>query len=267
MTLSKHFFGFQREPFPQDIKVDDLYPLPGLHALSDRFLYALELGAISVITGEVGTGKSTSLRYASSSLHPSQYRILPVTANTGTILELLKQILLSLQVESRSLSITLLTKTLRTLLSEITAKKQQPVLIIDEAHLMRIEIFTQLHTLLQFDFDSKPLVPLILCGQNTLLDKLMYHGSRPLASRIVGRTHLEGLTLKEMEGYLNHHLKIAGIKEQLFAEEAILAIHQGSGGLLRRANNLARGALLAAAIEKCRTVAAEHVRIASTEII
>jgi type II secretory pathway predicted ATPase ExeA len=70
-----------------------------------------------------------------------------------------------------------------------------------------------------------------------------------------------------MEGYLNHHLRIAGIKEQLFAEEAILAIHQGSGGLLRRANNLARGALLAAAIEKCRTVAAEHVRIASTEII
>jgi type II secretory pathway predicted ATPase ExeA len=70
-----------------------------------------------------------------------------------------------------------------------------------------------------------------------------------------------------MEGYLNHHLRIAGIKEQLFVDEAILAIHQGSGGLLRRANNLARGALLAAAIEKSRTVAAEHVRIASTEII
>ena len=267
MSRYKHFFGFQREPFPQDIKVEDLYPLPGLKALADRFLYALELGAMSVITGEVGTGKSTSLRYASSPLHPSQYRIIPVTANTGTILELLKQILLSLQVESRSLSITLLTKTLRGLLSEITTKKQQPVLILDEAHLMRIEVFAQLHTLLQFDFDSKPLVPLILCGQNTLIDKLMYHSSRPLASRVVGRTHLEGLTLKEMEGYLNHHLRIAGIKEQLFAEEAILAIQQGSGGLLRRANHLARGALVAAALEKNRTVSAEHVRAASTEII
>jgi type II secretory pathway predicted ATPase ExeA len=132
---------------------------------------------------------------------------------------------------------------------------------------MRIEVFAQIYTLLQFDFDSKPLVPLILCGQNTLLDKLMYHSSRPLASRISGRSHLEGLTLKEMEGYLNHHLSIAGIKEQLFADQAILAIQQGSGGLLRRANNLARGALLAAAIEKCRTVTAEHARIASTEII
>jgi type II secretory pathway predicted ATPase ExeA len=190
-----------------------------------------------------------------------------VTANTGTILELLKQILLSLQVESRSLSITLLTKTLRGIVIEINAKKQRPVLIIDEAHLMRIEIFAQLHTLLQFDFDSKPLAPLILCGQNTLVDKLMYHSSRPLASRVVGRSHLEGLTLKDMEGYLNHHLKIAGVKEQLFAEEAILAIQQGSGGLLRRANHLARGALVAAALEKNRTVSAEHVRMASTEII
>lgn len=122
MSRYKHFFGFQREPFPQDIKVEDLYPLPGLKALADRFLYALDLGAISVITGDVGTGKSTSLRCASSPLHPSQYRIIPVTANTGTILELLKQILLSFQMESRSLSITLLTKTLRSLLSEITAK-------------------------------------------------------------------------------------------------------------------------------------------------
>jgi type II secretory pathway predicted ATPase ExeA len=267
MSRYKHFFGFQGEPFSQEIKVDNLYPLPGLKALADRFRYALDLGAMSVITGEVGTGKSTSLRYASSALHPSEYRILPVTANTGTILELLKQILLSLQIESRSLSITLLTKTLRGGISDITSKKQKPVLIIDEAHLMRIEVFGQIHTLLQFDFDSKPLVPLILCGQNTLLDKLMYHSSRPLASRIVGRSHLEGLSLKEMEGYLNHHLKIAGVKEHLFAEEAILAIQQGSGGLLRRANHLARGALVAAALEKNCTVSAEHVRAASTEII
>ena len=58
MTLYKHFFGFQREPFPQDIQVQDLYPLPGLKALADRFRYAIELGTMSVITGEVGTGKS-----------------------------------------------------------------------------------------------------------------------------------------------------------------------------------------------------------------
>ena len=70
-----------------------------------------------------------------------------------------------------------------------------------------------------------------------------------------------------MAAYIKHHLQIAGIKEQLFSEEAVLAIHQGSGGLLRRANFLAKGALIAAAAEQCKVVSAEHVRMASTEII
>jgi len=55
-----------------------------------------------------------------------------------------------------------------------------------------------------------------------------------------------------MEAYLRHHLEIAGVKEQLFTDEAVLAIHQGSGGLLREANLLAKGSLIRAAIEKTR---------------
>ncbi len=70
-----------------------------------------------------------------------------------------------------------------------------------------------------------------------------------------------------MERYLNHYLKIASVKQSLFSEQAVTAIHQGSGGLFRRANHLVRGALIAAAAEKCQLVAAEHVRIASTELI
>ena len=70
-----------------------------------------------------------------------------------------------------------------------------------------------------------------------------------------------------MAAYLSHHLKIVGGKEGLFTEEAVTAIHQSSGGLLRRAGSLARGALLAAAREKCPAITAEHVRLASTEII
>jgi hypothetical protein len=69
-----------------------------------------------------------------------------------------------------------------------------------------------------------------------------------------------------MAAYLAHHLKIAGEKEELFSEESVTAIHQSSGGLLRRAGALARGALLAAAREKRPRVSGEHVRIASTEI-
>jgi general secretion pathway protein A len=263
----RHFFGFTKEPFGQDLRVDELYHTPALLAVKERFLYAVNLGAVSVVTGDVGSGKSTALRYAASSLHPSQYRIIPVIAPTGSIIEVQKQICQALDIDWTSSSLAKLTHTIRGVIGEIAKRRQIPVLIIDEANLLRMEIFAQLHTLGQFDMDSKPILPIVLSGQNNLLDKLSYLTSRPLASRVIGRSHLEGLKQKDMAGYLKHHLEIAGISEQLFSDEAILAIHQGSGGLLRRANLLAKGSLLAASREKCRVVSAEHVRVASTEII
>jgi len=128
-------------------------------------------------------------------------------------------------------------------------------------------MFLQTKVCAQFEFNSKLVMPVIFSGQRNLIDKLLYHTSRPLASRVVGKTHLEGLKLKDMTGYINHHLEIAGVKEHLFCDEAVVAIHQGSGGLLRRANALARGSLVAAAKEKCSLITAEHVRLASTELL
>jgi type II secretory pathway predicted ATPase ExeA len=263
----QHYFGFTREPFAPDLRVEELYQTPSLLAATERLLYAVRLGAVSLITGEVGSGKSTCLRYAMSKLHPSQYKVISVIASTGSMIEMLRQICIGLDVNHTINSMSKLAKIIRDLVLETAQRREVPVLVIDEANLMRLEVFAELHTLCQFEMDSKPLLPLILVGQNNLLDKLMYHTSRPLASRVIGRSHLEGLKAKDMAGYLKHHLEVAGVAEQLFSDEAILAIHQGSGGLLRRANFLAKGALIAAAAEKCQVVAAEHVRIASTEII
>jgi len=262
----RHFFGFTKEPFSPDIRVEELFHTAALEGAKERFLYAVNLGAISVITGDVGSGKSTALRYAASALHPSQYQLISVVASTGSIIEVLKQVCMALEVEWTSISLAKLMRTVRGVIAEIGKRRQVPVLIIDEASLLRIEVFAQLHTLGQFDMDSKPLLPIVLAGQNNLLDKLMYLTSRPLASRVIGRSHLDGLKQKDMAGYLKHHLEIAGIAEQLFSDEAILAIHQGSGGLLRRANLLAKGSLIAASREKSMVVSAEHVRMASTEI-
>lgn len=263
----QHYFGFTKEPFAPDLKVDEIYQTPHLAAATERILYAVRLGAASLVTGEVGSGKSTCLRYAMSTLHPSQYKVIPVIASTGSMIEMFRQICIGLDISHSVNSLSKLAKIIRDVVSETAQRKQVPVLVIDEANLMRLEVFAEIHTLCQFEMDSKPLLPVILVGQNNLLDKLMYHTSRPMASRIIGRSHLEGLKLKDMAGYLQHHLEIAGITEQLFSEQAILAIHQNSGGLLRRANFLAKGALIATAAEKCRVVSAEHVRIASTEII
>ena len=70
-----------------------------------------------------------------------------------------------------------------------------------------------------------------------------------------------------MEQYLLHHLTVAGLKNSPFDDQAITAIHQGSGGLFRKANHLARGALIAATVEKSQTVTADHVRKADSELL
>ena len=82
----------------------------------------------------------------------------------------------------------------------------------------------------------------------------------------MAKSHLEGVDLNGMENYLKHHLTIAGVDQMLFDPTAVTAIHQGSGGLFRKANHLARGALIAAADQQSTQVNAEHVRLAATEI-
>jgi type II secretory pathway predicted ATPase ExeA len=148
----------------------------------------------------------------------------------------------------------------------VLGKKMKVVLIIDEASLIRLDVFSELHTITQFDHDSKPYLPIILAGQSHLIDKLTYPTSQPLASRIVARSHLEGVNREDMEQYLKHHLSIAGVKKNVFDQSAITAIHQGSGGLFRKANHLARGALIAASKKQSMAVNPEHVRLASTEV-
>ena len=209
-------------------------------------------------------------------LHPAEYRLLAVIATTGTLLDLLRQICLEMGSPPRS-SLAVLSRTVRDLLTDIRRKKQTPLLVIDEAHLLRFDVFAQLHTLTRFAFDSQTLMPMVLAGQSSLLDRLLFHTSRPLASRVVGRSHLDALSLDDMRGYLLHHLQLAAGRDSdpaaaqrtadLLSDAAVIAIHQGSGGLLRRANHLARGALMATAREHCSQVAAEHVRIAATEIL
>lgn len=263
----KNYFGFSKEVFRQDLKIDEIYLRCGLEGIKERLIYSVNNGAVSLITGEIGAGKSTSLRYAINSLHPSKYTVISIIANTGSIIELLKQVSIELGVQVYSTSITRQMKSIKNILIELTGKNRIPVLIIDEAHLLRIEVFSQIHTLMQNELDSISLLPLVLCGQNTLEDKLSFYNAKALASRVIGKSHLTGLKLKEMEEYLHHHLKISGIKDNLFSEDAITAIHQGSGGLLRTANNLAKGALVAAASQNSKIVNAEFVRIAATELI
>ncbi len=266
-TSHRIFFQLHREPFVADISHSEILITPDIKGAEDRISYAISLGSVALITGEIGSGKFTALRYVSGKLHPSEYRIIHVTASNGSILELYRNILGELDLEPVGSSRTRMTRQIKQQVKDtVIGKKMKIVLIIDEASLLRMDVFAELHTLTQFDNDSKPFLPIILAGQSNLVDNLKYRYSMSLASRVVGRCHLQGVDRQGMEDYLLHHLAIAGRHENLFEPAAITAIHQGSGGLFRKANHLARGAIIVAAQAKSPQVTADHVRIAATEI-
>jgi type II secretory pathway predicted ATPase ExeA len=266
-TNYRSFFGLKKEPFGSDISCKEILKTTELIDVKERFDYIIRLGAIGLVTGEVGSGKSTAIRYAAEHLHPSEYKSLYMTASSGAIMEFYRQLVNELDIHIKSNSKTLMLRLIKKEITDLVCdKKIKVVLLVDEASLLRLEVFAELHTICQFEKDSKPYLPMILAGQNNLIDKLSYRSSQPLASRIVARSHLQGTDLTGMQDYLKHHLAIAGIKQNLFDQNAITAIHQGSGGLFRKANHLARGALIAAAANQATLVNADHVRLASTEI-
>ena len=263
----RSFFGLNKEPFGSDLQTKEILETDELQAAAKRLDYAIRLGSIALVTGEIGSGKSTVLRYSAEKLHPSEYKSFYVTATSGSILELYRQIVAEMGIHQSSNSRAVMTRIIKNEIKDLVdGKKMKVILIIDEASLLRMEVLAELHTICQFRKDSKPWLPLIMAGQSVLIDKMMYRASAPLASRIVARTHMEGLNLQGMLQYLEHHLNLAGVKTNLFENAAVTAIHQGSGGLLRKANHLARGSLIAAASEESMMVTAEHVRLAATEI-
>lgn len=264
----KTYFGFKTEPFGKDIATKDLLKLPSMIGVKERFDYCLNLGGVMAVFGEVGSGKTTSIRWALSHYHPSELRAVNIVANTGSIMEFYKQMAWGLDLAPSSTSRSTLLAESKAAIKEIaTSKKQKVAVVIDEAQLLRRDVLAELHTTLNFDHDGANYMCLLLCGQSTLIDHLQYRAAAPLASRVMTKAHIKALSQMEMEEYINHHVRVAGVKKQLFEPPAITAIHQGSAGGLRRANQLASGGLFAASLEKREMVTAEHVRTAASELM
>ena len=148
--MYRTFFGLYREAFPAQIEINDILVTPEVSGVKNRIDYSLRLGCSAVITGDVGSGKSTALRYAASSLHPSEYKVFYVTASSGSIMELYRQIVEELGIERTSTSRAVMISIIKNEIREfVLGKKIKTVLIIDEASLLRMEVFAELHTLVQ----------------------------------------------------------------------------------------------------------------------
>lgn len=104
---------------------------------------------------------------------------------------------------SRAVMIRLIKKEIREL---VLGKKLRVALIVDEASLMRLEVFAELHTITELEQSSKPWLPIILAGKTGLFDMLTYQTSKPSASGIVARSHMQPVSRTHIQDYLSHHL-------------------------------------------------------------
>jgi hypothetical protein len=130
--LYRSFFGFVREPFSIELNAEEIFTTPGLQHFTERFDYVLRLGAIGLLSGEVGAGKST----ASLCLKPAPSLAVPPPLDHRlgrSILETYRQLAGALDIETKSFSRAALTRIIRHSIYELVNKKIQPLLIIDEA--------------------------------------------------------------------------------------------------------------------------------------
>jgi general secretion pathway protein A len=230
-----------------------------------RLAHLLRLHGIGLFTGEPGSGKTTLCRKVLLALHPGQYRVLYVPNSSGNVPDLYKSIAWELGLSTER-SRAALYRSIKQEVSRLCRESRiKPILVIDEAHLLRPDVMEELRLLTNYEFDSQDRLCLIFVGQSELRRRMTMASNEALSQRITVRYQLGNLSREEVPAYLKHLLQLAGTELPLFEGAAVEALYQGSAGVPRRVNLLAHHALNAAALQKAQTASAEHVRAAMAE--
>lgn len=259
-------FAFTRLPFEHDLAPDELFAYAASAEAETRLHHLLELQGIGLLTGEVGSGKTTVCRKVTAALHTGLYRVFYVSLSTGHVMDMYKSIAweLGLPTErNRAGAYRVIRGEISRLALEL---KQRPVVIIDEAHHLRNDVLEDLRLLTNYCMDSENRLCLLLVGLTELRRRLSMAVHESLDQRIVVRYHLQGLSRQELPQYLVHRLHLAGCELPLFEPPVIEALFQATHGLPRKVNRLAHYALSAAAIDKAKTVTSEHLHAALEEL-
>jgi general secretion pathway protein A len=241
------YFGLKNTPF-------SIAPDPSFLYMSERHREALAHllygvsgeGGFIVLTGEVGTGKTTICRCFMQQI-PENTDVAFVVNPKLSARELLATICDELKINyPAGSSIKVFNDLINKYLLDAHSQGRHTVLIIDEAQNLRIDVLEQLRLLTNLETSEKKLLQIILLGQPELKQMLARVDLRQLAQRITARYHLQSLTREETTAYIQCRLSVAGQKRALFTQQAIRKIFVLSSGIPRLINLICDRALLGA---------------------
>ncbi|MFT6507198.1 MAG: type II secretory pathway predicted ATPase ExeA [Colwellia polaris] len=240
------YFGLEEKPF-------SIAPNPDYLFMSDRHREALnhltyglgDTGGFVLLTGEVGTGKTTISRRLMENL-PENTQAAFILNPTLSSQELLATLCDELKIRYRKTGATLktLTDKIQQKLLKNHSENINTLLIIDEAQHLQPEVLEQLRLLTNLETNTKKLLQVILIGQPELQQLLQRRDLRQLAQRITARYHLLPLNKQEVAQYLKHRLSVAKCFREIFDKSAVNAIHKTCKGIPRLMNLLAERSLM-----------------------
>lgn len=257
--MYESFYGFKEKPFT-------LLPDPGFLFLTKKHRMALtmlqyglmnEVGC-TVITGEIGAGKTTLIREVLNGIGDTV--TVGVVSNTHRSFgELLKWVLIAFKLEFRGKDKVELHQTLTEFLAHEYNQNHRTVLIIDEAQNLIPEAHEELRMLTNTNVDKDQMLQLILVGQPSLRETLRQPDLHPVAQRVAVDYHLQTLDLEETWQYIRHRVTVAGGEPSLFDTKACAAVYYYTKGTPRVINVLCDTALMSGFAEQKPRISADLI--------
>lgn len=267
--MYKNFFGLRENPFNINPDPRFLYLTPHTQEALDQLTYGVQnrKGCI-LLTGEVGTGKTTLINYLLDWLRHRRMPTAFVFNSHLNVNHLFDFILTDFEVPVDFRLNGNMLLMLNQWLVERFRAGEIPVLIIDEAQGLSFELLEEVRLLLNLETASEKLLQIVLVGQPELEEKLQRPEMRQLRQRIALCCNTARLTLEESRGYIADRLRIGGATdESVFASEAVEAVHFYSRGIPRVMNLLCEHALINAYVEQLKPVPAPMVEEAARDFL